>query len=49
MNAVYSERQMKLDKWASIADIISGIAIVVTLLVLIYETRQNTAATYAAS
>jgi len=40
---------MKLEKWALIAEIFSGFAIIVTLAVLIYETRQNTDATYAAS
>jgi len=40
---------MKLEKWALLAEVISGIAIVATLLVLVYETRQSTNATYAAS
>jgi len=33
---------MKLEKWALIAEIGSGVAIVVTLIVLIIETRANT-------
>jgi hypothetical protein len=33
---------MKLEKWALIAEIGSGVAIVVTLVVLIVETRANT-------
>jgi hypothetical protein len=32
----------KLSDWASIAEIISGIAVVVTLIVLIVEVRDNT-------
>ncbi len=40
---------MRLERLALIAEIIGGIAIVITLIVLIYETRQNTIATYAAS
>ena len=32
----------KLADWASIAEIISGIAVVVTLIVLIVEVRDNT-------
>lgn len=33
---------MKLSDWSSIAEIISGIAVVVTLIVLIVEVRDNT-------
>jgi len=33
---------MKLEKWALLAEIISGLAIVVTLIVLILEVRTNT-------
>lgn len=33
---------MKLEKWALIAEIVSGFAIVLTLIVLIVETRGNT-------
>lgn len=40
---------MNLEKWALIAEIVGAFAIVVTLAVLISETRHNTAATYAAS
>lgn len=40
---------MKLERWALVAEIVGGLAIVVTLVFLIYETRQSTAATYAAS
>lgn len=42
-------RKMKLSDWASMAEIVSGFAIVVTLIVLIVETRENTRATYSAS
>ena len=40
---------MKLEKWALIAEIIGGIAIVVTLMVLIVEIRGNSAAIRAAT
>jgi hypothetical protein len=40
---------MNLEKWALIAEIIGAFAIVATLAILVSETRQNTAATYAAS
>lgn len=40
---------MRLEKWALIAEIISGIAIVVTLIFLIVEIRGNSAAIRAAT
>ena len=40
---------MKLEKWALIAEIVGGVAIVASLAMLIYETRQNTAAIFAAN
>ena len=40
---------MKLEKWALLAEIVSGVAIVVTLIVLIFETNANTGATLAAN
>ena len=33
---------MKLEKWALLAEIISGVAIVVTVIILIVEVRGNT-------
>jgi len=39
----------KLSDWASIAEIVSGIAIVVTLIVLLVEVRGNTEAVQAAT
>lgn len=33
---------MKLEKWALTAEVVGGVAIVVTLIVLIVETRANT-------
>ncbi len=33
---------LKLSKWASIAEIISGVAIVLTIGLLVFEMRQNT-------
>jgi len=38
---------MKLEKWALIAQVISGIAIVISLAILIVEVRGNTAAVEA--
>ena len=35
---------MKLEKWALIAEIVGGVAIVVTLIALIVELRGNTGA-----
>lgn len=32
---------MKLEKWALVAEILGGVAILVTLIVLVYETREN--------
>ena len=40
---------MKLEKWALIAEIISGAAIVITLIFLILEVRAGTQATLAAN
>ena len=40
---------MKLEKWALIAEIVSGIAIVATLIFLILEVNANTDATLAAN
>jgi predicted Zn-dependent protease len=40
---------MKLSDWASIAEILSGIAVVITLVFLIVGIRDNTEATRAAS
>jgi len=40
---------MKLSDWASIAEIVGGFAIVITLIVLIFEVRANTDATEAAT
>ena len=40
---------MKLERWALVAEIISGAAIVVTLVVLLLEVRGNTAAIQAAT
>ena len=40
---------MKLEKWALGAEIVSGFAIVVTLVILIVELRGNTSALQAAS
>ena len=40
---------MKLEKWALIAEIIGGIAIVVSLIFVGYEVRQNTQATQIAA
>ena len=40
---------MKLEKWALIAEIISGIAIVITLILLVFEVRQNTSAVLAST
>lgn len=45
--------KLKLSEWASVAEIVSGIAVVVTLIVLVFEIRDNTqvlrASAYAAS
>lgn len=41
--------KLKLSEWASIAEIVSGIAIIVTLVVLIAEVRGNTTAVRAAT
>ena len=38
---------MKLEKWALIAEVISGVAVVVTLIFLILGINENTRATYA--
>ena len=38
---------MKLEKWALIAEVISGVAVVVTLIFLIVGIKENTRATYA--
>jgi hypothetical protein len=40
---------MKLEKWALIAEVVSGVAIVVTLAILIFQIRQNTDAIRAAN
>lgn len=40
---------MKLEKWAMIAEIVSGVAIVVSLIFLILEIRENTDATRAST
>ena len=40
---------MKLEKIGIIAEIVGTTAIVVTLVLVLYELRQNTAASYAAS
>jgi hypothetical protein len=47
VNPVDSSRNMnqKLSNWASVAEIVSGIAVVVTLLFLIVGIRENTAVT----
>lgn len=39
----------KLENTAAIAEIVGAVAIVVTLIVLIHETRENTAATYSST
>ena len=41
--------RLKLHEWASIAEILSSLAVVVTLIVLIAEVGGNTAATLAAN
>ena len=38
----------KLSDWASIAEIVSGIAVIVTLIILIVEVRENTEITRTA-
>ena len=38
---------MKLDRWALVAEIVSGVAIVITLIILILEVRSNTQAIQA--
>ena len=40
---------MKLEKWALIAEVVGGVAIVVSLVVLIFEVRGNTEAVSAAT
>ena len=40
---------MKLKKWALIAEVVGGVAIVVSLVVLIFEVRGNTEAVRAAT
>jgi hypothetical protein len=40
---------MRLEKWALVAEVVSGIAIVVTLVVLIFQIRQGTAAVRAST
>jgi len=40
---------LKLSDWASIAEIVSGVAIVATLVILLLEVRTNTAAVRAAT
>ena len=40
---------MKLEQWASIAEIVGSFAVVVTLVVLLVEVRGNTAAVQAAT
>lgn len=40
---------MKLKQWASIAEIVSGVAVVVTLVFLIFGIRENTEATRAST
>ena len=42
-------QSVKLEKWALVAEIVGAVAIVITLAVLVAETRRNTAATYAAN
>ena len=38
---------MKLEKWALVAEIVSGFSIVITLIFLLFEVRANTEATLA--
>lgn len=40
---------MKLEKWALLAEIIGGLAVVVTLIILIFEIRGNTEEVRAAT
>ena len=40
---------MQLEKWAHLAEIVSGAAIVITLILLVFEVRQNTSAILASS
>lgn len=40
---------MKLERWALVMEIVSGIAVVVTLILLIIEVRQNTVAVQASA
>jgi len=40
---------MRLEKWANLADIIGGLAIVATLIVVVIELRANTAAIEASN
>ena len=40
---------MKLEKWALVAEVISGTAIVISLVILIFEVRGNTDAVQAQS
>jgi len=40
---------LKLERWASIAEIVSGIAVVVTLVFLVLGIRENTEATRAST
>ena len=41
--------KQKLSEWASIAEIVSGIAVVITLVFLIFGIRENTEVTRAAT
>ena len=41
--------KLRLSEWASIAEIVSGIAVVVTLVFLIFGIRENTEVTRAAT
>jgi len=40
---------LKLNEWASIAEIISGVAILVTIVFLVFEVKQNTNEVQAAT
>ena len=40
---------MKLESWALIAEVVSGAAVVVTLIFLVIGIRENTQATYASN
>jgi len=40
---------LKLENWALIAEVVPGIAVIITLIVLIIGVNENTKATYAAN